>query len=339
MGATLPEKPISGLWYLLKGYKIIFLSSIFCQFILHTIEASRLFVVRFIIDDVIGTSAWESSLFMSTLVYIGLILIIGILSFLISRGYSISAEGLTRDLRNKFFDHVQRLSFPFHDETKSGDLIQRASSDIGIIHRFYKILFRDLTAFVLIFFINFFAIFILNWKLLVFSLIITPLYLIMAVYFFRRIEKAQDKLQDQEAKLSTVTQENLSGIRVVRAFSRQKYEIEKFTTENKKNYRYGLTVGNNHTIFWPLSDTIFGIQVITAYVFAGILVFNGEISIGTFIAFSGMISNLIWPLRGIGRIFTEISKVSISYKRVSKIVEEEQKRYYLLEEQVQEKQP
>jgi len=149
----------------------------------------------------------------------------------------------------------------------------------------------------------------------------------MAVYFFRRIERAQDKLQEQEAKLSTVTQENLSGIRVVRAFSRQKFEIKKFTTENKTNYKYGLKVGYNHTIFWPLSDAIFGFQVIASYFFGGILAFNGEISLGTFIAFSGMIANLIWPLRGIGRIFTELSKVSISYKRVSTIIEKEQEDY------------
>jgi len=324
---TIPEKPIAGLWYLLKGYKLLFFGSIICQIIIVTVDTSRLFVLRFIIDDVIGSVAWEAPLFIATLFYIGFILLIGVLSFLTSRGFSASAEGLIRDLRNRFYDHVQRLSFSYHDETESGDLMQRSSSDIGIILGFYKILFRDLSAFVFIFSINFVAILILNWKLLLISIIISPFFLINALYFFKKIGKAQENLQDQESKVSSLVKENFSGSRVVRAFSRQKFEIKKFKTENKKNLRYGLKVARYHTIFWPFSDGIAGIQYICGYLFAGFMVFNGEISIGTFIAFAGMMGAMMWPLREVGRIFTELSKVSISYKRLHEIIREEQEDY------------
>lgn len=327
MRNKIPQKPIAGLWYLLRGYRLIFFASILCQFIRFTIDTARLFIIRFIIDDVIMAGAWELPLFIAMLVYSGFIFLIGILIFLTSRGFAISSEGLIRDLRNDFFDHLQRLSFSYHDEKESGDLFQRSSSDIGIILGFYKILLRDLTAFLSIFIINFVAIFILNWKLLLISVLLTPLFLINAMLFFRRIQKAQSALQDQEGKLSSLVQENFTGSRVVRAFSRQKYEIRKFKTENKENYRYGMIVGKNHTYFWPISDGVAGIQVILSYSFASILAFNGDISIGTFIAFIGMVTSIIWPLREMGRIFTEISKVTISYKRVSDIIGEEQEEY------------
>ncbi|MHA2036622.1 MAG: ABC transporter ATP-binding protein [Promethearchaeota archaeon] len=327
MRNTIPEKPITGLWYLLKGYKSLFFGSIISQFIIIIIDTARLFILRFIVDDVIGTLGWQIPLLIATLVYIGFVLLIGVLSFLSSRGFSVSAEGLIRDLRNDFFDHIQRLSFAYHDESESGDLVQRSSSDIGIILGFYKIIFRNLAAFIFIFIINFIAIFVLNWKLLLVSIALTPAFFLVAVIFFRRIGKAQEIYQDQEGTLSSLVQENLSGSRVVRAFSRQKFEIKKFETENIKNYRYGLKVGMNHTFFWPISDSIAGVQYVVSYLFAAILVFSGEISIGTFIAFAGMMGSIMWPLREIGRIFTEISKVSISYKRLSDIIGEEQEDY------------
>jgi len=143
-----------------------------------------------------------------------------------------TAESSTRRLRDLLFDHIQRLTFAYHSEVKTGDLLERASSDVDTIRRFIADQAIGVARIVVIFIINFTAIFRLNSQLALISIIIVPIILVISIFFFRKLSKAYEAYQEQEAILSTNLQENLSGVRVVKAFARQSYEIKKFDQNN-----------------------------------------------------------------------------------------------------------
>ena len=167
------------------------------------------------------------------------------------------------------------------------------------------------------------ALLILNVQLALVSVIVVPFLALTSVLFFRAVSKRYEKFQEQDAKLSTTLQENLSGVRVVKAFARQDYEIDKFETENKQRYRLGLKLLMMHAFFWPLSDMMAGAQMLGGYVLGALMVIDGTITLGTYLAYVGMSIWIIEPMRGLGRIIVQASTGLVSYERVAEIIREE----------------
>jgi ATP-binding cassette subfamily B protein len=180
-------------------------------------------LLRYFADDVvtqgkyIGNSLTQTFLWIG-LAFVGLAVIQGGFSFLSGRLAAYTAEGVTRRLRDFLFDHIQRLSFSYHATTPTGDLIERVTSDVDALRRFFSEQGIGIGRIVLLFVINFIAILNLNVKLGLLSVIAIPFMLLASVWFFRRVTKAFENYQSQEAVLSTTLQENLTGVRVVKAF-------------------------------------------------------------------------------------------------------------------------
>ena len=145
--------------------------------------------------------------------------------------------------------------------------------------------------------------------------------MVISLFFFRRVEKAYEAYQEQEAKLSSTLQENLSGVRVVKAFARQEYEEEKFDEENQKKYKRGRYLLLMHALFWPVTDVLCGAQMLAGFLFAGWLTINGEITVGTYLAYAGLVVWIIWPLRNLGRLIVQMSESLVSFGRVSTVVD------------------
>ena len=124
----------------------------------------------------------------------------------------------------------------------------------------------------------------------------------MSIWFFKKVTKAYEEYQAQEAILSTTLQENLTGVRVVKAFARQEYEKSKFEKDNWGKYLKGKILLFMHSMFWPLSDIVLGFQMLFGFVYGAIMAINGEITVGTYIAYVGLVVWLIWPIRNLGRI-------------------------------------
>jgi ATP-binding cassette subfamily B protein len=139
---------------------------------------------------------------------------------------------------------------------------------------------------ILLFGINFFVLARLNLRLAVLSVVVVPVIVVLSYFFFKRISRAYEKYQEQEASLSTVLQENLSGVRVVKAFARQAYERDKFERENAKKYERGRTLALAHSLFWPVSDILCGAQMLFGYALGAIMAINGEITVGTYLAYA-----------------------------------------------------
>ena len=143
-----------------------------------------------------------------------------------------------------------------------------------------------------------------------------------SIWFFARIERSYSSYQQQEARLSATLQENLSGVRVVKAFARQPFEIEKFRKENQEKFTQGMRLLLNHALYWPVSDIIAGGQMIAGMLTAALLAIGGTISVGDYLAYHGLLIWIIWPMRNLGRVIVQASMAVTSYSRISNIISE-----------------
>jgi ATP-binding cassette subfamily B protein len=318
--AQIPSASSKGLWFLLKGYKLKFFSALFFQALAVAAGTAGFFVLRYYVDDAVSTGTWRFPLIYFSLFYIIFALIRGLFSFLTARGTGSAAEGIARDLRNSIFDHTQKLSFSYHDKTRTGELIQKSTSDVDTIRRFYSEIVSGLSQVIFMFIINLISIFYLNAKLALFSIIVIPVIAVMSSFFFKKIHNSFESYQDQDGKVSAAVQENLTGVRVVRAFARQEFEKEKFEKENMEKFRRGRIFLMNHTLYWPASHLICAVQLIFGISMGALLVIDNTLSIGDMAAYIGFLNTIIWPIQQMGRMIAQLSTSSVSYGRVASIL-------------------
>jgi ATP-binding cassette subfamily B protein len=247
----------------------------------------------------------------------------GVFTYISGRLAAKTSEGITRRLRNFLFDHIQRLSFSYHDKTKTGELIQRATSDVDAVRLFFADRAIGLGRILMLFIVNLGVLLSLNVRLALLSIIVVPLTIVLSLVFFKKVSAAYEDYQDQEAILSNTLQENLTGVRVVKAFARQQFEKEKFDTENTKKFQKGRKFFTMHALFWPFSDILTGAQMLFGYYLGATMAINGEISIGTYLAYSGMIIWIIWPIRNLGRLIVQMSTGLVSYGRIVEVIKEQ----------------
>ena len=313
----------AGLWRLMSGYQFIYICAVVSLGIAAIIRSSTYLLLGYYTDNVLTQQNPPISIPVVALSFILLALIDGGFTFLSGRLAAYTAEGVARRTRNYLYDHIQRLPFLYFDHISTGELIQRSTSDVDAIRRFYSEQAIGVGRIILLFVINFSALALLNVQLALFSVIIVPLIVITSIFFFRKVTQAYEKYQEQDAVVSTILQENLSGVRVVKAFARQNYEMEKFDVQNQEKYRRGRRLLLMHSAFWPLSDILCGFQMLAGYILAAIMAINGTITVGTYLSYVGLLAWLIWPMRNLGRLVVQASTGMVSYGRVTEIVRQD----------------
>jgi ATP-binding cassette subfamily B protein len=324
---TLQENRLKGLWQMMADYRLPYLGATlalagsalaktFTYLLLRYFADTVLTQGQYIGDSLTGTFIWIAAGF------VGLAAFEGGFSFLSGRLAAYTAEGITRRLRDFLFDHTQRLSFSYHATTPTGDLIERVTSDVDALRRFFSEQAIGMGRIVMLFLINFIALLNLNVELALVSVVVIPIILVVSLWFFKKLTKAYEAYQAQEAILSTTLQENLTGVRVVKAFARQEYEKGKFEKDNWGKYLKGKILLLMHSLFWPLSDIVLGLQMLFGFVYAATMAIDGEITIGTYIAYVGLVVWLIWPIRNLGRIIVSTSTGMVSYGRLMEIVKQ-----------------
>lgn len=328
MSNTDEKKPISerlrGLWHMLSGYRLLYVGALIAVAFAAVAKTSSFLVLRYMIDEVLLRDEIGRAVLLIALSFVGLALIEGFFTFLGGRLTARTAEGITRQLRDQLFDHLQRLSFSFHSKAQTGDLIQRVTSDVAAIQRFFGEQVIELGRILLLFGINFTALLLLNVELALVSVIIVPVLSIVSFFFFRKISQLYEQYQEQDARLSTVLQENLSGVRVVKAFARQDYEQDKFERENHSLFVRGRDLLKLHAYYWPVTDIVANLQIIAGFGVGALMVINGTITVGTYLAYAGMIMWIIHPMRGLGRLIVQASTGLVSYQRILNILGEPQ---------------
>lgn len=317
-------KAVSGIWELLKGYRALYIASIFLLGLSIACGTAGYLLIRFFIDEILVNGRWELSLLLVAGAYLALYLIRGTSAYISGRWTAFVSEKIAQSIRNTFFDHVQRLSFSYHDGVQTGELVQKAASDIDTLRRLYGEQLRGIARIVFLFSINFTTALTLEWRLALLSIVVVPVIMFVSIYFYSRIHAAYTAYQERDASLSAMLQENLAGVRTVRAFARQQFEIEKFEDQNKAKLSQGIKFEMTHAIYWPLAEFLGGIQSLVCLVAGGLMAINGSISIGTFVAFIGMMTGVIWPLQQLGRLIAHLSTGAVSYSRIRSVLIEKQ---------------
>jgi len=319
--AVHPNK-IIGLWRLMTGFRLTYAGATLSLGVSALAKTGTYMLLRYFVDGYFGDSGATVPAIYIALGFVGLALLEGGFTFLSGRLAAATSEGVTRRLRNYLFDHIQHLSFTYHANMQTGELIQRCTSDVDAIRRFFADQAIGMGRIILLFIVNFTALMLLNVKLALYSIVIIPLIVVISAIVFKKISKVYESYQEQDAVLSTVLQENLSGVRVVKAFARQEYEKDKFERDNKEKYVRGKKLMLLHSLFWPISDTICGAQMMLGYVMGAIMAIRGEITPGTFLAYMGLIVWIIFPMRNLGRLIVQLSTGQVSFGRVSEIIKQ-----------------
>jgi len=317
------EKKLAGLWYLMKGYRGIYLLAALSLGLAAGFRSGTYLVLGRFVDQLVSKNDIAGYIPWIALSFFGLAAMQGIFTYISGWLAAKTSEGITRRVRNYLFDHIQRLSFSYHDKTKTGELIQRSTSDVDAVRLFFADQAINMGRIVLLFAVNFGILLSLQVKLALLSILIVPLTVALSFIFFKRVSDAYEEYQNQEAALSNTLQENLTGVRVVKAFARQDFEIDKFDRDNFEKFSRGRKLFIMHGFFWPISDILTGAQMLFGYYMGARLTILGEISIGTYLAYANMLIWIIWPIRNLGRLIVQMSSGLVSFGRIMEVIKED----------------
>lgn len=275
-------------------------------------------ITQRIVDEVIRGEQY--GLFKDlVLLLIGIILARIILGYLREILFDYIGVTVTFDLRRDLFKHLQSLSFSYFDGMNTGEIMSRIKEDADNIFRtfsFGAMLIIDQS---LYFIMASTFMLILNWQLALACLAIVPFIGILAMKFEKKIGKVYGKISDETAKLNTIAQENISGVRLVKAFARERYEINKFLSHNKTYYKLNNEHASTISYYFPKMEFLTNMLIILVTLIGGIVVVGGDISIGVLIAFSGYINMIIWPMRMLGWLAGMVAECRASMKKLDKI--------------------
>ncbi|MCL2186092.1 MAG: ABC transporter ATP-binding protein/permease [Treponema sp.] len=233
-------------------------------------------------------------------------------------------ETVSFNLHNTLYAHIQKLPWEWHVKCQTGDIIQRCTTDVDNIRHFIQENLSELLRTICIFIIALVMMFMMDVYMTLISLIMIPLILIFSVFYFRRVSRNFAKADIAEGIMQAAAQENYTGVRVVRAFGREAWEVEKFSEKTNNYANIWINIGKMLGVFWGTGDLLSSIQL-TIIIGAGVYrCVHGELSPGAFIAFFAYCNWMIWPIRQLGRILSDLSKTKVAADRIREILAAEQ---------------
>lgn len=231
------------------------------------------------------------------------------------------SENLVANIRNNLYHHLQELPYAYHVKAKTGELIQKCTSDVDMIRRFFAGQFAEIFYILATAIIAMTILFNINYKLAFFASLSLPVIFLYSFLFFRKIQKQFLVSDEAEAVMSTVIQESLSGIRVVKAFNREIYEIKKFEKTNREYYDVTYKMILSLGMYWASSYFICLLGILSIIVLGIFAVRNNAITVGDFVVFVTYQNMILYPIRALGRILSDFGKVTVSLDRIIDVCE------------------
>jgi len=263
----------------------------------------------------------ESGLITYACLIVGLALIAGFFTFLTRQTIIVASRHIEFDMRNDFLSHIQKLSLSYFQNTPTGDLMAHATNDINSVRNALGPGIMYPTDTLMTFSMTLVMMFWADWQLTLLALIPLPLVSYAVYKLGKLIHEKFEGRQEQFSRLTMRAQENLSGIRIVKAYVREKYEIDRFDELSRDYLRRNLVLAKIQSLMWPLMFLLVGCSlVITVYV-GGLKVISGQISIGTLTAFFGYLTLLIWPMIAFGWVVNILQQGAASMERLSRIMD------------------
>lgn len=303
-------------------YKHLYVIPIAAMLIAIGLDMFNPIVTQKIIDDVIRGGRFE---LLNTLLFalLGITLGRAIFGYMREFLFDYAGSKVTLDIRNDLFTHIQKLPFDYFDGVNTGEIMSRTTEDVTNIWNamgFAILFFIEQILYLVIATIMLFTI---DWKLAIICLVIMPPMLFLALRLEKKIGEAYENLSDQSAVLNTTAQENLAGVRLVKAFGREKHEMEKFFKQNEENYRLNLEQAKVWSKYHPIIEFLSNLVLVVVISVGGMFVVGSQITLGELVKFNGYIMMLIWPMRLMGWLTNLIARCNASAKRIFAIIDTE----------------
>ena len=334
------------LYHFLKGSKGFFIFCMLCAALSGLAEMLTPQIIRVTVDNILGSaptdtlSPWVQKLLAafggaeairSRLWIMALaVVIVSVLKVAAIYGFRVSnargGETLVKNMRDTLYRHIERLPFQWHMSNHTGDIIQRCTSDIDTTRNFIS---EQLTPLIRILFMVVLSIvFMLGMNVPLTFIAMAPLPVIVwySLFFHRKFRKGFQECDENEGKLSAMVQENLTGVRVVRAFGRERYERDRFGKQNNFYTSLWVKLGRLMAFFWCSADILSGVQIMLVVIFGVLFCLHRGMTAGEFIAFLSYNGMLVWPVRQLGRMISEMSKAGVGIDRIGYIMDAEEEK-------------
>ena len=274
---------------------------------------------RHIVSSLGGVDGLRKSFVLCSAGVILCAVISAVFNYLSRAAIAKGTEGFTRRLRDALFEHVQHLPFSWHTENLTGDIIQRCTSDVDTCKRFVSQQLIEVlqTAILLIF--AFIMMFSLDVKMALICGGFVPLIIGYTLFFRSRISKKFRICDEAEGELMVRVQENLTGVRVVRAFGRERFEVDAFDRTNDSYSQKWINLGYTLGVYWGLGDIVSAFQLLAVVAAGAFFAARGSISLGTLLIFISYTQTIGGPVRQLGRVISEMSKTGVALERIGEI--------------------
>ena len=331
------------LWRFLKGSRALFLLSMLCAALSALADMLSPQIVRVTVDHVLGGKADSLNPLIAALVeklgglsYLAehlwvlaaALLVTALAKVLALYGFRVSntkaAERLTKTMRDTLFLHIEHLPFSWHMKHHTGDIIQRCTSDIDTLKGFISEQMTSIFRIVILLVLSISFMAGMDPLLTLIACLPIPVILIYSLHFHRKIGEAFLQCDENEGKLSSMAQENLTGVRVVRAFGRERMERDRFYAQNEYYTGLWMKLARPMAQYWSTGDVLSGTQILLIVVFGSVFCLQGRMLAGEFIAFLSYAAMLTWPVRMLGRMIAEMSKAGVSIDRIAYIMQAEE---------------
>ena len=331
------------IWRFLKGSNFFYLVSMVAAAVSALADMISPQIVRMAVDNALGGQEANLPAFVMRLVdrfggfaYLGehiWIMALAILAvalikvtaqYLFRVTNTSGAETLTKTMRDSLFVHIEHLPFSWHMKNRTGDIIQRCTSDIDTLKSFVSEQMTAIFRIVVLLALSIGFMLSMDPLLTLIAILPVPYIILRSFHFHKKIGEAFRNCDENEGKLSAMAQENLTGVRVVRAFGRERYEKDRFEEHNEYYTGLWMKLARPLAQFWSISDVLSGIQIMLIVVFGSVFCIRGQMTAGEYIAFLSYGAIMVWPVRMLGRMISEMSKAGVSIDRISYIMRSEE---------------
>ena len=267
-----------------------------------------------------GREFLRQNLWVLGLTLIVLNVVNGVFTYMKGRLSAVASENISQTLRERLYAHLQRLPFSYHVKAETGDLIQRCTSDVDTIRRFLSVQVMEVVNSVLMVAIALTILLQRNVQITLISMVLVPPLFIFATWFFSMVHKSFKEADECDGAMSAALQENLSGVRVVRAFGQQQREVEKFEEKNFTLRQRWLKLNVLSAIYWSGGDVLSMLSSILTLLVCILYAVRGDITVGEMIIFTSYIGMLLWPIRSLGRTLSDLGKSMVAMGRIQDIL-------------------
>ena len=334
------------IWQFLKGSKAFFIICMLCSAISGLAETVTPQIVRVTVDNIIGSTPVDTlSPFIRSLLdafggadhlrrnlWIMALAVVAVSVIKVAAVYCFrvfnarGSETLVKNMRDTLYRHIEHLPFQWHMQNHTGDIIQRCTSDIDTTRNFISEQLIVLIRILFMLIMSMMFMFSMNVGLTLIAMIPLPVILWYSLFFHHKFRKGFQECDENEGKLSAMVQENLTGVRVVRAFGRERYERDRFGKQNSFYTSLWVKLGRLMAFFWCSADILSGMQIMLVVIFGVLFCLNRGMTAGEFIAFISYNGMLVWPVRQLGRMISEMSKAGVGIDRIGYIMDAEEEK-------------